>query len=269
MTDARRWLKTACVLPFVWGAGAGVGLAADSSGDDSSTPRFQLLTTFDFHVSLEHLGGDVEQFVWTADYGGDVDLLDYGAGRVNFLANYEAIVGEEFRRFDPNQGNYILDVSSSVRRGALELAVVFHHVSCHLSDRPKTFHIDWNMVGLQAVRPVMVGSSRLHLHGRALWTARRSSVDYRAEYGAGISVWHPIHPRMALVGAGDVTIVPVEADLLGRGTQVGSRLEGGVRIEGTGAAIEFFVAFERRIDADPIEARTRNLGLVGVRLLGL
>ena len=122
-------------------------------------------------MSLEHLGGDAEQFVWIADYGGDVDLLGYGAGRVNFLANYEAIVGEEFRRFDPNQGNYILDVSSSLRRGALELAVVFHHVSRHLSDRPKTFHIDWNMVGIQAVRPVMIGSSRLHLHGRALWTA--------------------------------------------------------------------------------------------------
>ena len=28
MIDARRWLKTACVLPFVWGAGAGVGLGS-------------------------------------------------------------------------------------------------------------------------------------------------------------------------------------------------------------------------------------------------
>ena len=71
---------------------------------------------------------------------------------------------------------------------------------------------------------------------------------------------HPIHSRMAVVGGGEVTIIPVEADLFGRGTQVGSRLEGGVRIEGTGAALEFFVAFERRIDADPDRGTSAGTG---------
>ena len=114
----------------------------------------------------------------------------------------------------------------------------------------------------------MIGSSRLHLHGRALWTARRSFVDYRAEYGAGISVRHPIHSRMAVVGAGEVTIVPVEADL----SDVGRRWALASKVVSASRGLEPRSSSSSRSNdgsmADPIEARPRNWGLVGVRLLG-
>ena len=42
-----------------------------------------------------------------------LNFVDYGHGRVRFVANYEAVLGEELRNFDPNQGNYLLDLSAS------------------------------------------------------------------------------------------------------------------------------------------------------------
>lgn len=243
---------------------------SDASSDEGTdaAPRVRLFTDFDFHLAIAQVGSDDEQFVWDADYGGDIDLLDYGTGRVNFLANYEAILGEQLRRFDPNQGNYTLDISGSWRVGRLEVAGVFHHISRHLADRRKTFPIDWNMVGVQVRRPFAAGQAAGEVHGRALWTIKRSFVDYRAEYGGGASVRRPVHPRLALVGSGGVTIVPVDASVFGRGTQTGASLEGGVRIDGTGAAMEFFVAVERRIDASPFDRQPRTWGMVGLRLVG-
>lgn len=234
---------------------------------EPATPPIRLLTDFDFHLSIEQVGSDDPQFVWDADYGGDIDLLDYGVGRVNFLANYEAILGEEFRRFDPNQGIYTLDVSSSYRTEPAELALVFHHISRHLSDRSKKFAIDWNMVGIQAARVVTLGPTSLDLRGHALWTLKRSFVDYRADYGGTVRVRHPIRSGLAVVGAGDLAIMTIDPTVLNRPTQRGGRLEAGIRIEGPGAAAEFFVAYERRIDAGPFDIRPRSWGLVGFRLL--
>ena len=50
-------------------------------------------------------------FVWDTNFGGELDVVDYGTGRATFVANYQAILGDEFRHFDPNQGNYILSGS--------------------------------------------------------------------------------------------------------------------------------------------------------------
>jgi hypothetical protein len=60
-----------------------------------------------FHMAAEHLSGDDPRYVWDADLGGELDIVDYGAGRFTFEANYQVVLGEEIRSFDPNQGNYI------------------------------------------------------------------------------------------------------------------------------------------------------------------
>ena len=74
---------------------------------------------------------------------------------------------EEFRQFDPNQGNYTLEGSGSVRAGPIEVAGVFHHVSRHLSDRPKRFPVDWNMIGGRIRAATARGRSEL----RDAWTS--------------------------------------------------------------------------------------------------
>ena len=65
---------------------------------------------------MEHLFSEDPRFVWDANFGGELDMVDYGRGRATFVANYQTILGSEFRAFDPNQGNYILEGSTSVAR---------------------------------------------------------------------------------------------------------------------------------------------------------
>ena len=99
------------------------------------------------HLSATAFANSDPRFSWETDFGGDIDVVDYVFGRTSAILNYEAILGNEFRAFDPNQGNYTLELSTSVRLGQTEVAGVFNHVSRHLSDRPKRFPIAWNMAG--------------------------------------------------------------------------------------------------------------------------
>ena len=55
--------------------------------------------------------------VWDTNFGGEIDVIDYRTGRAIFAANYQAILGDEFRPFDPNQGNYIIGVGVTARVG--------------------------------------------------------------------------------------------------------------------------------------------------------
>ena len=62
--------------------------------------------------------------------------------------NFETIAGTEFRRVDPNQANYVLDMSVFGRLPRGELGATFHHVSRHLTDRANRQGISWNMLGV-------------------------------------------------------------------------------------------------------------------------
>ncbi len=198
-------------------AGAGAGEQASPS---SPPPRF--LSHYDFHLGIAALSGSRDQFAWDADCGGDLDLLDYGKGRVNFPANFEAIMGTEFQPFDPNQGNYTLAVSSSYRLRHGELSGIFHHVSRHLGDRAKDFPIDWNMVGLEYLHHRDARRLRVEGTGRVLWTTKRSFVDYEVMVVAGVSGRYIFTDRVAWIGAGEVTTIGVDRAERDRGTQRGA-----------------------------------------------
>src|SRR5262249_38236395 len=104
----------------------------------------------DFHLNAAWLGTassmttgpDVvkdQRFEWDTFWGGTIDVIDYVAGRLGVVIDYEAVLGGEFQPFDPNQGNYTLEANGSARLGPnTELVAIFHHVSRHLSDRAKT-----------------------------------------------------------------------------------------------------------------------------------
>ncbi len=77
-------------------------------------PAVQFVPRYDFHMGAEHLSGKDPRYAWDADFGGAMDVLDYGLGRFTFWANYNVVMGEQIRLFDPNQGNYILAGSTSV-----------------------------------------------------------------------------------------------------------------------------------------------------------
>lgn len=229
-----------------------------------------LLAAYDFHLSAAAFAAkdEDERFSWDADLGGDVDLVDYRRGRLNFLANYEAILGSELRAFDPNQSTYTLDFSASVRWRGTELAAVFHHVSRHLTDRAKRIPIDWNMVGMRATRGFNVRGWEVDAAGHALGATKRSTIDYDVESGGDVAARRPLEgrwSRWSLLAAGAVTALATTGSP-SRGTLWGSWVEAGMRLDGRGGSLDLFVAHERRIDADPFDRETRSWALVGFRL---
>ena len=145
---------TAACMTFVFVTGA-------AAQQPPSTPQF--MSRFDFHLEGAPLGSGDPRFSWDTHFGGDFDVVDYVSGRVMLLADYQAVLGSEFRAFDPNQGNYTLAGASSVRVGATEVLGVFHHVSRHLSDRPKRTSIAWDDIGARVLHRFSVGGATVDL----------------------------------------------------------------------------------------------------------
>jgi hypothetical protein len=246
---------------------AAVGWAASAAAQGTRGPTVSFLTGSTFHAGAEHLGGsDDERFRWDANFGGEVDLVDYTRGRMIFAANYQTTLGEELQFFDPNQGNYMLEGALTARIKQLEAAVVFHHLSRHLSDRAKDFPVDWNMLGGRIDHGFLVGATYIETQGDLRWTVQRSFVDYEWELDVHVRADRLLRPGVGVLAAGDVRYLGTDASR-GREGESGYRAEGGLRLEGSGAAVELFAGVERRIDPYPLEFDTATWFTAGFRLL--
>ena len=231
----------------------------------SAPQKIELLSRFAFRVGLEHMSSDERRYVWDANFGGELDIVDYGRGRGTFTANYETILGNEFRAFDPNQGNYTLEGAVSARQSGAEVAGVFHHVSRHLSDRPKRFPVDWNMIGGRIRGGLTRGVTDLQTRADIRGVIQKSFVDYRWEFEAEAVAHVHVQPRVAVIATGTLRLVGVNGSR-NRGTQHGFRVEGGIRLDGRAAHLDLFLAGERRIDPYQLEFSTATWLMTGFRL---
>jgi hypothetical protein len=243
--------------------------AASAGPDDPPTTPSAVtwLTGYRFHLSATSLRADDPRFVWDCAFGGDVDMVDYRYGRLNFLADYDVGLGREFRAFDPNQGRYRLDLSASARTGAAEFQGIFHHVSRHLGDRANGTSISWNTFGLKATGTHASGPTAFTYTGRVAKVLQAAFVDYAWEAGASGEVQYRLSPRVAVVGRADLDVMGVDRAVAGRDTQVGGKVEGALRLYGTGAGIEAFGGWEQRIDPYPTVRETRSWAIVGFRFI--
>ena len=246
-------------------AASAIPARAQTAPSPAPPPRVEYLSRFDFRVSMEHLFSEERRYVWDANFGGELDMVDFGRGRATFVANYQTILGNEFRAFDPNQGNYTLEGSISARLGAAEAAGVFHHISRHVSDRPKRFPVDWNMIGGRVGGSTVIGRAALRGRVDIRGVVQKTYVDYRWELESDAVSRIALRPRLAFVSTGAVRIVGVDGSR-DRGTQYGYRAEGGVRLDGRGAALDLFVAAERRIDPYQLEFSTVTWMTMGFRI---
>jgi hypothetical protein len=237
---------------------------APAQGDPSRGVEFLPRTLF--HMTAERLSGDDPRLVWDTHFGGELDLVDYGLGRFTFVGDYEAILGEELRTFDPNQGTYILAGSASARARGTEFAAVFHHQSRHLSDRAKEEPVDWNMVGGRVLRRFLVGKAALDARADLRGVIKKSFVDYSWELDAAVRTGVNVSEHTDVIASGGVRYLGVDGSR-NRDNQIGYRIEGGVRFKGRAGAIELFVAAERRIDPFPLETGTAQWASAGFRLL--
>jgi hypothetical protein len=243
-----------------------LALTAHAQTGATSDSVVTFLPRSSFHMTAARVGSDDERFVWDTNFGGSLDLVDYGAGRFIFEANYQAILGEEFRPFDPNQGNYILAGSLSARLPRVEVSGVFYHQSRHLSDRPKRQPVDWNMLGVRLQTEATRGPVRVTARGDVRGTVQRSFVDYRWEVDAESRLEYRVSSPLSVFAGGGLRLLGTDGSA-GRGRQTGSAGEGGVRLRGGGGAVELFVRVERRIDPYPLEFGTATWAMAGFRLL--
>ena len=236
-----------------------------SAASTATLEAQELFTRYAFHLDGRYLTSDDPRFNWSFVFGAETDVVDYGRGRATFRANYEAIAGEEFRRFDVNQGNYLLEGAASVRLRRVELAAVWHHVSRHMSDRAKRFPIDWNQIAARLLASATHGAWAVRSETDLRVTVTNAYVDYRWEVESSGGLRKPLSSRWAAIGFGNLRIVGVDGTR-GRGTQVAGRAAAGVRLNGKAAAAELFAGVERRLDPYQLEFGTSSWFLAGFRV---
>jgi len=256
----RHAARAACLLLVA------TGTSAQTPVEAPPAPGF--ITRYDFHLSAASLAIDDVRYSWDSRFGGDLDLVDYVNGRTSILIDYEVLLGDELRSFDPTQAYYTLQVSSSYRLRGTEIAGLFHHVSRHLSDRAKEFPIAWNMVGARVLRRVAVGRTTLDARAEAGPVVQHSHVDYTWTANLDLMIRHGVSPRVGVFAHGYGELYGVDSTIHQRTTQRGGLVEAGVRIDGRAGALELFAGFENRIDADPESLLPKRWGLFGFRLLG-
>ena len=217
-------------------------------------------------VSLAGMQTSDPQFSWVERSRGDLDLVGYRHGRVNFLIDTELVMGSERRSFDLNQANIIFELSGSWRAGAVEIAGVAHHVSKHVVDREFDRVPAWDTVGARATYAVATPASQASVtldYGRIV---QHTFVDYAwtsqltARFEGAIAG----RARAFLFGSGG--LIGVDGTLPGRDTQKGGRIEGGVRVSPARGAAEVYAALEHRVDAYPTSRLPTSWFELGVRL---
>jgi len=242
-----------------------------------SDPAFFSRT--DFHLDAAWLGtvspatgGRVAdpRFAWDTFWGGSLDFVDYVGGRIGIVIDYEALLGSEYQLFDPNQGNYTLEASASARIDEdTEVVVMFHHVSRHLSDRAKVRNpVAYNELGGRLLERIHVGSATLDVDAEAGWVTERAYVDYTSVADLHLLARLPLSERVGVFAHAAGRLVGVDAAVANRTSrQTGGLVEAGLRLRGSGGAMELFAGVEKRIDADPLDRQPQHWVLAGFRLL--
>jgi hypothetical protein len=263
MRQAVRAVALACSLVAV----AASARAQTTLAEPPSSPQF--MTRFDFEILANALSGEDPRFSWDTHWSANFDFVDYVYGRLTFDADYQAILGNEFRPFDPYQSNYYLSVAASYRRGTNEYALMFQHVSRHLGDRPKRDPVAMNAWIVRLLKRIERRGNTIDVTGELGPVVARAWVDYTWLGNVDVMVRRPISPALGFFARGFGETYGVDEDVAGRGQQWGARLEAGVRFSGRGGALDLFGGFERMIDADPLDRVTRQWAMAGIRLTGM
>jgi hypothetical protein len=258
----------ACLL-FLLAAPAAAQIPQPIQTPAPSAPEF--LPRYDFHMTIDRLVHDPpptdERFSWDSHFGGSFDVVDYVYGRGTVTVDYEAVMGKEYRPFDPNQGNYTLEAMLSARVGGVEVAGGLHHISRHLSDRPKARAVAWNEIMGRVLKRLTVDGTTVDLDFDGGRVTQHSFVDYTWIGEVNVLVRRPLTPTAGLFVHGSGQLFGVDGTVPNRGTQAGGLLEAGVRLNGKGGGLEVFAGFERRLDAYPLDREAQHWALVGFRLL--
>ncbi len=150
-----------------------------------------------------------------------------------------------------------------------EYALMFRHVSRHLSDRPKRDPVAMNAWIVRMLKRIERRGATIDVTGNIGPVVARAWLDYTWLGNVDVMVRRPITPVVGFYARGFGETYGVDETVAGRGQQWGGRIESGVRLGGRGGALDLFGGFERMIDADPLDRVTRQWALAGIRLTGM
>jgi hypothetical protein len=250
-----------------WRAGAiGLGLLWQVGLADTAAAQ-EFLPRADFTFAWGGLIAEDPRFDWLGQLGVDFDVVDYGAGRIRFQTLVEGGLGRERRRYDLNHGNFIFDAAISHRvRPDTEVEAVIQHVSRHVVDRENPPAVSWNAAGLRVRHRSPIGiDGRVEL----LYATQPAFVDYGWIARAQTTYRRSLSTRLGLFATGSGEVIGVDDTIRGRDRVCGGRLEGGLRIDGSRAALELFLGYERRVDAFPTDRFRVRWITAGFRILSL
>jgi hypothetical protein len=246
-------------------------------------PAQAFLSRADVSFGWASLMANDPRFDWQATLGFDLDLYDYGSGRLRLQGGYEAVLGRERRRYDLNQGNYAFEVSGTKQFRHAEVAVLSQHVSRHLVDRDNPPSISWNTAGVrvQAVwtpetgltptRPpaASIGerSDRVEGEIEVSRAMQQAYVDYDWISRARVSWRRPVTRVAALHATATGEVIGVKHGVVRNERVCGGRIEGGVQFRGRAATLEVFGGYERRIDAYPTDRFRVRWFTAGARIV--
>ena len=239
-------------------------------------PGPEFFSRFDFRMSVESLSPPKdtpaeqadERFSWDTRFGGSFDVVDLVRLRAGAIVDFEAVEGSQYRPFDPNQGNYTLEAFVSGRVADSEVGAFLHHVSRHLSDRPKIESVAWNELGVRVLHHFAPTAATVDVDAEAGYVTEHAFVDYVWLSELKVLVRHPVSPRIGIFANGCAQLFGTNEAVAGRGTQVGYVIDGGVRLGGHGGFLELYLGYERRVDAYPLDRVPQHWGLAGLRLVG-
>jgi len=240
---------------------------------DAAPAAADFMPRMDWKMSAAFLNHPDSRFTWDTHWAGDFDLFSYPKGRVSFLADYQALLGSEFRAFDPYQSNYLLEASGSVFVGRTEVAGVLSHISRHLGDRPKRIAVAENSLGPRIMRRFGTAdnASSLDLRVDVRKVIAKAYDDYTWIEEVELVARRRLTPYAGMFLRGYGQLIQVDKTYAGRDQQRGGRVEAGVRLRGkgtTGGSMELFGGGEQMIDADVLDRLPRRWAYVGFRLLG-
>jgi hypothetical protein len=230
-----------------------------------AAPEF--FSRFDFNMSAARIADPDPRFTWDTHWAGDFDLLDYVYGRISFIGDYEAVLGSEYRAFDPYQSNYLLEAIGSFRSGKTEILGVLSHVSRHLGDRFKPLAVAENSLGPRVMRRFAYDGTAIEVRGDVRKVIAHAYVDYTWMSDIDFTVRHDLRPKVGVYARAFGQTIAVDKTIAGRDRQSGGRLEAGVDLRGGKGDMELFVGGERVVDADQLDRIPRRWAFVGFRLL--
>ena len=232
-----------------------------STGGDSGWLKRSAL-----FVSFAGMQVDDPRFSWVQRGRGDFDLFRYRQGRVNLLFDTELVMGSERRALDLNHVNVIIETSSSYRLGPIDLSLVLHHESRHVVDRESGVVPAWNTVGARAGHMFVRAPATIDVNVEYDRVVQHTFVDYTWTSQLTIRVDRTLRPQAHFFAAASTGRVGVDRAARMRGPQTGVRAEGGVHVAAERAGVDFFAAYERRVDGFPTSREPSSWLELGVRL---